>query len=138
MADKELKITPNTYIFAGVGAVILGILANIALGGMQNTIAAGVVGGIAGGALGLFFDSRIEPTPDCASAQFFSQSFREGELLHDPAPARESCFRVAIARESLGSGWRGETVGCATCAPRRLGSSDRREVGHDYAGSSCH
>ena len=40
MASKELEMTPNVYIFAGVGAL--------------NTIAAGIVGGLAGGALGLF------------------------------------------------------------------------------------
>jgi outer membrane lipoprotein SlyB len=55
MADRELEITPNTYIFAGIGAVLLGGLAYAALGGMQNTIAAAVVGGLAGGCLGLFF-----------------------------------------------------------------------------------
>ena len=55
MANKELEITTNTYIFAGIGAVLLGGLASFALGGLQNTIAAGVVGGLAGGCLGLFF-----------------------------------------------------------------------------------
>jgi hypothetical protein len=55
MASKELEITTNTYIFAGVGAVIIGSLAAFALGGIPNTIAAAVVGGLAGGCLGLFF-----------------------------------------------------------------------------------
>lgn len=55
MAQKELEITTNTYIFAGVGAVIIGALAAFALGGVPNTIAAAVVGGLAGGCLGLFF-----------------------------------------------------------------------------------
>jgi hypothetical protein len=55
MAEKELEITTNTYIFAGVGAVIIGTLAAFALGGLPNTIAAAVVGGLAGGCLGLFF-----------------------------------------------------------------------------------
>lgn len=55
MADKELEITPNTYIFAGIGAVLIGGLAYAALGGMQNTVAAAVVGALAGGCLGLFF-----------------------------------------------------------------------------------
>ncbi len=55
MADKELELTPNVYIFAGVGAVIIGGLAAFALGGVPNTIAAAVVGGLAGGCLGLFF-----------------------------------------------------------------------------------
>jgi outer membrane lipoprotein SlyB len=55
MAQKELEITTNTYIFAGIGAVILGGLASVALGGIPNTIAAAVVGGLAGGCLGLFF-----------------------------------------------------------------------------------
>lgn len=55
MADKEFEITTNTYIFAAVGAVLLGGLAGAALGGLQNIIAAGVVGGLAGGCLGLFF-----------------------------------------------------------------------------------
>jgi hypothetical protein len=55
MADRELEITTNTYIFAAVGAVIIGTLAAFALGGVQNTIAAAVVGGLAGGCLGIFF-----------------------------------------------------------------------------------
>jgi outer membrane lipoprotein SlyB len=55
MADREFEITANTYLFAGVGAVILGGLAYASLGGLQNTIAAAVVGGLAGGCLGLFF-----------------------------------------------------------------------------------
>jgi outer membrane lipoprotein SlyB len=53
MADKELEVTTNTYIFAGVGAVLLGGLAAAALGGLPNTAA--VVGALAGGCLGLFF-----------------------------------------------------------------------------------
>ena len=53
--EKEWEITTNTYIFAGVGAVILGGLAYASLGGIPNTIAAAVVGALAGGALGLFF-----------------------------------------------------------------------------------
>jgi outer membrane lipoprotein SlyB len=55
MADKEFEITTNTYIFAAVGAVLIGGLAAAALGGLPNTIAAAVVGGLAGGCLGLFF-----------------------------------------------------------------------------------
>lgn len=55
MADKELEITTNTYIFAGVGAIVIGALAALSLGGTANTIAAAVVGGLAGGCLGLFF-----------------------------------------------------------------------------------
>ena len=55
MASKELEVTTNTYIFAGIGAVIIGALASFALGGLQNTIAAAIVGGLAGGCLGLFF-----------------------------------------------------------------------------------
>ncbi len=55
MADKELEITTNTYIFAGVGAVLLGGIASFALGGVANTVSAGVVGALAGGCLGLFF-----------------------------------------------------------------------------------
>jgi hypothetical protein len=53
--EKKWEVTTNTYIFAGVGAVILGGLAYASLGGVPNTIAAAVVGGLAGGALGLFF-----------------------------------------------------------------------------------
>jgi hypothetical protein len=53
--EREWEITTNTYIFAGVGALILGVLAYLSLGGIPNTIAAAVVGGLAGGALGLFF-----------------------------------------------------------------------------------
>ncbi len=37
MAQKELEITTNTYIFAGIGAVILGGLASCLLGGIPNT-----------------------------------------------------------------------------------------------------
>ncbi|WP_171015216.1 hypothetical protein [Methylocystis sp. B8] len=52
---KELEITSNVYIFAGIGAVVIGALASFALGGFANTLAAAVVGGLAGGCLGLFF-----------------------------------------------------------------------------------
>ncbi len=55
MAEKELEITTNTYLFAGVGAVVIGGMAAFALGGIPNTVAAAVVGGLAGGCLGLFF-----------------------------------------------------------------------------------
>jgi outer membrane lipoprotein SlyB len=55
MADRELELTPTTYMFAGIGAVILGGLAYVALGGMQNTVAAAVVGALAGGCLGIYF-----------------------------------------------------------------------------------
>ena len=57
MANKngDFEITTNTYIFAGVGGVILAGLAAAALGDMQNIVAAGVVGALAGGCLGLFF-----------------------------------------------------------------------------------
>jgi outer membrane lipoprotein SlyB len=55
MANKEFELTPNVYMFAGVGAVVIGGLAAFALGGVPNTIAAAVVGGLAGGCLGLFF-----------------------------------------------------------------------------------
>ena len=57
MSNKngDFEITTNTYIFAGVGGVLLGGLAAAALGGMQNIIAAGVVGvgtGAAGNSVG--------------------------------------------------------------------------------------
>ena len=57
MSNKngDFEITTNTYIFAGVGGVLLGGLAAAALVGMQNIIAAGVVGALAGGCLGIFF-----------------------------------------------------------------------------------
>jgi hypothetical protein len=57
MAEKEFdpSLTPNVYIFAGVGAVLLGGLAAFGLGGMANTISAAVVGALAGGSLGFFF-----------------------------------------------------------------------------------
>ena len=51
---RELEVTSNTYIFAAIGAVIIGGLAWMALGGVANTFAAAVVGGLAGGCLGLF------------------------------------------------------------------------------------
>jgi outer membrane lipoprotein SlyB len=53
--EKEWEVTTNTYIFTGVGAVILGGLAYASLGGVPNTIAAAVMRALAGGALGLFF-----------------------------------------------------------------------------------
>lgn len=52
---KELELTQNVYIFAGVGAAILGALGWFALGGTSNAISAAVVGGLGGGVLGLFF-----------------------------------------------------------------------------------
>jgi len=55
MAEKELEITTNTYIFAGVGAVVLGGIASFALGGISNTVSAGVVGALAGACLSIFF-----------------------------------------------------------------------------------
>jgi hypothetical protein len=57
MADKEFDpgITPNVYIFAGVGAVLIGGLAAFGLGGLANTISAAAVGALAGGSLGFFF-----------------------------------------------------------------------------------
>ena len=57
MSNKngDFEISTNTYLFAGVGGVLLGGLAAAALGGMQNIFAAGVVGALAGGCLGLFF-----------------------------------------------------------------------------------
>ena len=56
MASKEFgELTTNVYIFAGVGALILGGLAAFALGGPFNIVSAGIVGGLAGGCLGLFF-----------------------------------------------------------------------------------
>jgi hypothetical protein len=55
MAEKELEITTNTYIFAGVGALLLGGMASFALGGLSNTISAGVVGALAGACLSIFF-----------------------------------------------------------------------------------
>jgi hypothetical protein len=55
MADKELELGTNVYIFAGVGALILGALGAAGLGGIANTLSAAVVGGLAGGILGLYF-----------------------------------------------------------------------------------
>ncbi|HMK88152.1 MAG TPA: hypothetical protein VK446_00755 [Methylocystis sp.] len=56
MASKEFELTPNVYIFAGVGALILGTLGAFAFSGSIPTIiSAGVVGALAGGSLGLFF-----------------------------------------------------------------------------------
>jgi hypothetical protein len=55
MASKELELTSTTYLMAAIGAVIIGGLAAMALGGVANTIAAAAVGGLAGGCLGLFF-----------------------------------------------------------------------------------
>ena len=52
---RELEVTSSTYLFAGNRRVIIGGLAYAALGGLSNTIAAAVVGGLAGGCLGLFF-----------------------------------------------------------------------------------
>jgi hypothetical protein len=55
MAEKDFEITPKTYIFAGVGAVILGVMGHVALGGGAASIGAAIVGALGGGALGLFF-----------------------------------------------------------------------------------
>ncbi|HXY57956.1 MAG TPA: hypothetical protein VEH76_05175 [Methylocystis sp.] len=56
MGSKELELTTNVYIFAGVGALILGGLGAFAFSGnIPTIISAGVVGGLAGGCLGLFF-----------------------------------------------------------------------------------
>jgi outer membrane lipoprotein SlyB len=54
MASKELELTSTTYHMAAIGAVIIGGLAAMALGGVANTIAAAAVGALAGGCLGLF------------------------------------------------------------------------------------
>jgi hypothetical protein len=56
MADKELELTQNVYIFAGVGAVILGALGFWSMAGSPAmTLSSAVVGALAGGVLGLFF-----------------------------------------------------------------------------------
>jgi len=56
MASKELELTTNVYIFAGVGALILGALGFWSMSGSPAmTISSGVVGALAGGVLGLFF-----------------------------------------------------------------------------------
>jgi len=56
MASKELELTPNVYIFAGVGAAILGFLGYWAMSGsLAMTASSAVVGALAGGALGLYF-----------------------------------------------------------------------------------
>ncbi len=47
--------TSHVYTYAGAGALFLGSLAGIALGGISNTIAAGIGGAISGACLGLFF-----------------------------------------------------------------------------------
>jgi len=56
MASKELELTTNVYIFAGVGALVLGALGFWSMSGSPAmTISSGVVGALAGGVLGLFF-----------------------------------------------------------------------------------
>lgn len=55
MAEKEFDLTTNVYIFAGVGALLLGALGAAGLGGVANTLSAAVVGGLAGGVLGFYF-----------------------------------------------------------------------------------
>jgi hypothetical protein len=56
MASKELELSTNVYIFAGVGALILGALGYWAMSGSPAmTLSSGVVGALAGGILGLFF-----------------------------------------------------------------------------------
>jgi hypothetical protein len=55
VAEKEFELTPKVYMFAGVGALIVGGIGAAALGGLANTVSAGLVGGLAGGILGLFF-----------------------------------------------------------------------------------
>ena len=57
MADKgfDLDLPTNVYIFAGVGALVLGALGAFGLGGLANTLSAGVVGALGGACLGFFF-----------------------------------------------------------------------------------
>jgi len=55
MADKELELTPRTYIFAGIGAAVFSILGGIVLGsGPIGYLSAAIVGAIVGGGMGLF------------------------------------------------------------------------------------
>jgi hypothetical protein len=57
MAEKEFEpaLSTNVYIFAGVGALLLGGLGAAGLGGVANTLSAAVVGCLAGGVLGFYF-----------------------------------------------------------------------------------
>jgi hypothetical protein len=52
---KEIELNQNVYIFATVGALILGGLGWFALGGAANAASSAVVGALAGGSLGIFF-----------------------------------------------------------------------------------
>ncbi len=54
--EKELTLTPKVYIFALVGAVVLGgIGGGVLNSGAVGTFSAAIVGALSGGALGLFF-----------------------------------------------------------------------------------
>jgi len=56
MASKELELTQNVYIFAGVGALLLGGLGAWAFSGnVAGIVSPAIIGGLAGGVLGLFF-----------------------------------------------------------------------------------
>jgi hypothetical protein len=55
MAEKEIQITPKTYIFALVGAILAGVMGGAALGGDVAMVSSAIVGALAGGALGLYF-----------------------------------------------------------------------------------
>ena len=52
---KEIEVTTNTYIFAGVGALLLGGMGAAALGGLANTVSSAVVGGLIGACFSIFF-----------------------------------------------------------------------------------
>jgi outer membrane lipoprotein SlyB len=52
---KEIEVTSTTYIFAAIGAVILGGIASALLGGVANSVSAGIVGALAGASLSIFF-----------------------------------------------------------------------------------
>jgi outer membrane lipoprotein SlyB len=55
MAEQEITLTPKTYIFAAVGAVVLGGIGGAALGsGEIGYISSAIIGAIVGAGIGLY------------------------------------------------------------------------------------
>ena len=115
MADKELEITTNTYIFAGVGALILGGLAAAALGGLQNTIAAGVVGD--------------EAVVGLSSTRELPRSTRKAERPKRPTRLRQSRVAKTSRSSSFPMALTRSSPQTPTCTPSSLPSARSNLVG---------
>ncbi len=55
MATQEIEVTPKTYIFAAVGAIVLGGIGGglLASGGV-GYVSSAIIGAVIGGGIGLF------------------------------------------------------------------------------------